>query len=158
MRIDLVVDVRRFPRSRRHPQFDIERLPATPAGNGIGYQHIEALGGRRRRSLTDDARPTRLGGGGFSQLRRLRDDGATSGCPPYLDRFGADPNGGDHVCGSAVVVQCHRRIISDYLLIAGIDVIHILGDHETQPAELTSGVAPQANGTIHYPPLQPRLL
>jgi uncharacterized protein (DUF488 family) len=55
--VDLLADVRRFPRSRRHPQFSIETLPAALAGSGIGYRHFEALGGRRKRSLTDDASP-----------------------------------------------------------------------------------------------------
>ena len=157
-KIDLVIDVRRFPRSRRHPQFDIERLPATLAGNGIGYQHIEALGGRRRRSLTDDVSPNT--GWEAEGFRNYADYAMTA---PFRDALHtliglAQTRTAAIMCAEALWWQCHRRIISDYLLIAGIDVIHILGDDETKPAELTSGAAPQANGTIHYPPLQPRLL
>jgi uncharacterized protein (DUF488 family) len=44
---DLVVDVRRFPGSRRHPHFNVERLSAALSASGIGYRHMAALGGRR---------------------------------------------------------------------------------------------------------------
>src|SRR5690606_41725130 len=46
--IRLLVDVRRFPGSRRHPQFGREALAGSLAASGIGYAHAEALGGRRR--------------------------------------------------------------------------------------------------------------
>ena len=59
--VDLVADVRRFPRSRRHPQFDIETLPAFLAGHGIGYRHLESLGGRRRPASPTAPRPTPAG-------------------------------------------------------------------------------------------------
>src|SRR4051812_47534307 len=45
--IELLVDVRRFPGSRRHPQFGSAALAASLAGEGIAYAHAEALGGRR---------------------------------------------------------------------------------------------------------------
>ena len=156
--IDLIVDVRRFPRSRRQPQFDIERLPATLAGSGIGYRHIEALGGRRRRTLTDDVSPNT--GWEAEGFRNYADYAMTAPFRDALDTLIglAQLQPPAIMCAEALWWQCHRRIISDYLLIAGIDVVHILGEHETKPAELTSGAEPQANGTIHYPPLQPRLL
>jgi uncharacterized protein (DUF488 family) len=55
--VGLLADVRRFPRSHRHPQFNIETLPAVLAGNGIQYRHFEDLGGRRKRTLADHASP-----------------------------------------------------------------------------------------------------
>src|SRR3954449_2496153 len=42
-----VVDVRRFPASRRHPQFDRAALERSLAAAGIDYRHAEELGGRR---------------------------------------------------------------------------------------------------------------
>jgi uncharacterized protein (DUF488 family) len=42
-----LVDVRRFPGSRRNPQFGQEALAETLRGAGIAYRHAEALGGRR---------------------------------------------------------------------------------------------------------------
>src|SRR4051812_9122616 len=48
--IEMLVDVRAFPRSRRQPQFNIDTLPDALAEAGIGYRHMEALGGRRPKS------------------------------------------------------------------------------------------------------------
>ena len=42
-----LVDVRRFPSSRRHPQFDQPALADALAGAGVAYRHAVALGGRR---------------------------------------------------------------------------------------------------------------
>ena len=46
--IALLVDVRRFPASRRHPQFNREALTQSLAVRGIDYAHDETLGGRRQ--------------------------------------------------------------------------------------------------------------
>ena len=45
--VETLVDVRRFPGSRRHPQFDREALAAAVEGAGIAYRHAVELGGRR---------------------------------------------------------------------------------------------------------------
>ncbi len=47
--VDLLVDVRSIPRSRTNPQFNAEAFPETPAGVGISYRHLPALGGLRHR-------------------------------------------------------------------------------------------------------------
>ncbi|MFC6825275.1 DUF488 family protein [Halopelagius fulvigenes] len=51
--VTVVVDVRRFPGSRRNPQFGAHALAATLDEHGIGYRHFEALGGRRSSPRTD---------------------------------------------------------------------------------------------------------
>src|SRR5260370_39434349 len=43
-----VADVRAIPRSRRHPHFSIERLPAALALADIAYRHFPQLGGMRK--------------------------------------------------------------------------------------------------------------
>lgn len=45
--IRTLVDVRRFPASRRYPQFNAAALATALNGAGIQYRHLEALGGRR---------------------------------------------------------------------------------------------------------------
>ena len=156
-RVCLLVDVRRFPRSRRHPQFNIETLPVTLADSGIGYRHIEALGGRRRRSLTADASPNT--GWDAEGFRTYADYAMTA---PFRDALNtlvglAQSRTVAIMCAEALWWHCHRRIISDYLLVRGFDVIHILGPGETKRAGLTPGAEPQADATVHYPPAQPRL-
>jgi hypothetical protein len=46
-RVERVMDVRRFPSSRRHPHFRGDALAAALAAVGIGYLHLPELGGRR---------------------------------------------------------------------------------------------------------------
>src|SRR5688572_21615605 len=46
--VQLLVDVRRFPMSRRYPHFNREALAAALPMEGIGYLHEEVLGGRRQ--------------------------------------------------------------------------------------------------------------
>src|SRR5262245_66577775 len=45
--IHALADVRRFPGSRRHPQFGQQALAQSLAGAGIEYLHFPELGGRR---------------------------------------------------------------------------------------------------------------
>src|SRR5687768_5197181 len=46
-RIELLIDVRQFPMSRRNPQFNHDALAAELATHGIDYRHMASLGGRR---------------------------------------------------------------------------------------------------------------
>jgi len=47
--IRALVDVRRYPGSRRHPHFSRENLSVSLEDEGIEYHWIEALGGHRQR-------------------------------------------------------------------------------------------------------------
>jgi|APTNR8051073442_1049403.scaffolds.fasta_scaffold00712_12 uncharacterized protein (DUF488 family) len=105
--VDLVIDVRRFPRSRRHPQFNIETLPGLLAGHGIGYRHMESLGGRRSSSL-GDASPS--GGWREPGFRNFADYALTA---PFREAVAslldlsaeATPA---VMCAEALWWQCHR--------------------------------------------------
>src|SRR6266581_9687405 len=46
--IQVLVDVRSFPGSRRYPHFNKENLTRSLAAEGIEYLHFAELGGRRR--------------------------------------------------------------------------------------------------------------
>src|SRR3546814_19052750 len=59
--VDLLVDVRTVPRSRRTPQYNTDVLPAALAPAGLGYRHIAALGGLRGRRRSSQPSPTRMG-------------------------------------------------------------------------------------------------
>ena len=58
------------------------------------------------------------------------------------------------MCAEAVWWRCHRRIVADYLLAAGVAVEHIMGEGKIEPATLTPGAKPRADGTILYPAAQ----
>ena len=59
--IEVLVDVRSYPRSRYCPRFDKEPLSAHLAGNGIEYHHFPEFGGHRYRTVAgDDGKEARV--------------------------------------------------------------------------------------------------
>ena len=55
------------------------------------------------------------------------------------------------LCAEAVWWRCHRRIIADWLIAAGRQVIHLLGPGHDEPARLTPGAVVRPDGTVVYP-------
>ncbi len=135
--VRLVVDVRTVPRSRRNPQFNRETLPATLAQFQIGYEHIAALGGLRghKRDI-----PASVNGFWQNQSFHNYADYAMSetfrsGLARLRELGHATPSA--IMCAEAVWWQCHRRIITDYLITAGESVFHIMAKGRIEPARMT---------------------
>lgn len=148
--IDAVVDVRRFPLSRRYPQFNAEALSATLAGVGILYRHMPALGGRRGKRPDGVSSPHTLWR--EEAFRNYADYAET---PEFRAAFDAllrlaRERRAAIMCAEAVWWRCHRRIIADYLMAAGIAVEHILGAGKVEPARLTPGAEIRPDGTVLY--------
>ncbi len=155
-KVDCVVDVRRFPRSRRHPQFNAETLAPALASAGIGYRHVEALGGRRGKRR-DGASPNGLWR--EEGFRNFADYAETPEFRAALDLLLglARQRRVAIMCAEAVWWRCHRRIIADYAINSGASVVHILDRGKTEPARLTPGAVARADGSILYPPQQAAL-
>jgi uncharacterized protein (DUF488 family) len=150
--IDLCVDVRSIPRSRTNPQFNTEILPVSLAAVGIGYRHLGALGGRRGRQ--DDGAPSPNGLWRNAAFRNYADYAMT---PPFRAGLAdllalARTQRCAIMCAEAVWWRCHRRIIADYLLAAGVSVAHIIAPHDIEPAQPTAGVERAQGGALLYPP------
>jgi uncharacterized protein (DUF488 family) len=152
-----VVDVRAFPMSRRHPQFNRDALSVSLPASGIDYQHLPALGGRRG---AKKAGPSRNGLWKVEAFRNYADYAETPAFAAALDDLEAlareRPTA--YMCAEALWWQCHRRLITDYLLTRGWTVVHLLGAGQRQDAALTRGAVPQPDGTIRYPAAQVTLL
>src|SRR3954447_21562440 len=148
--VTFVVDVRTVPRSRTNPQYNRESLPDTLRGFKLGYEHIAALGGLR--GATPDISPSvnafwknksfhnyadyALGKDFHEGLARLNELAGERCCAI--------------MCAEAVWWRCHRRIIADYLLIAGETVFHIMGPGKITLAQLTLA-AQGFPGGLTYP-------
>ena len=149
--IELVVDVRRIPRSRTNPQFNRERLPEELHRFQIGYVHLALLGGLRNRSRRTETTPNLFWEN--ASFRNYADYALTEG---FHDGLTALRDLGHKqravvMCAEAVWWRCHRRIIADYLMCAGDSVFHILGPHRVDQALLTPSAAKQPDGSIIYP-------
>ena len=133
-----VVDVRRLPGSRRHPQYDAQALAPALADLGIAYWHATALGGRRGRSLAP-GEPSPNGYWDNASFRRYADyalgEAFHAGLRELLARSAQQRCA--LMCAEAVWWRCHRRIITDYLLAAGRTVCHIIGPGAASAATLT---------------------
>ena len=149
--VDLLVDVRSFPRSRAMPQFNIDTLPDALAAEGIGYQHLRALGGRRHHPKGAPPSPNTYWR--VAAFRNYADYAETDAFRAGLDELLA--LAADHrcaiMCAEAVWWRCHRRIVSDYLLARGIEVVHIMGPGQVTEATITPGAQVLPDGTLRYP-------
>jgi uncharacterized protein (DUF488 family) len=157
--VDCIADVRRYPHSRRHPQFNIEALGGALPAASIAYRHFEALGGRRPGAKAD-ASPSANTLWREVSFRNYADYALTG---EFRAAFAAllvlaEERTVGIMCAEAVWWRCHRRIITDYLLAAQRDVRHILDKGKIEPARLTEGAVAQADGTVLYPAPQGQLL
>jgi uncharacterized protein (DUF488 family) len=148
--IDLVADVRAFPRSRTNPQFDAEPLSKGLAQASIAYCHFRALGGRRHSMKGAAESPNDFWRN--ESFRNYADYASTDAFRAGLDDLRVRARGRRCavMCAETVWWRCHRRIIADYVLAAGTPVTHILGSNKSEPATLTSGAEALPDGTLVY--------
>lgn len=140
--IEALADVRRFPGSRRHPQFAQEALRASLQAAGIEYLWFPELGGRR--APRKDSRNTAWRNAGF---RGYADYMETPAFEEALSRLSAlfATRVTAAMCAEHAWQQCHRGLIADMLKARGVEVIHILGKGRTQihpytePARIVDG-------------------
>ena len=148
-----VADVRRFPGSRRNPHFAREALAAGLAERGIGYTHLDALGGRRSVAVGSNN-----GGWENAAFQGYADHMATATFAAGLAELealaGAAPTA--VMCAEALWWQCHRRLVADALVARGWAVDHIGPDGELAVHELTPFAVVDA-GRVTYPSAQLRL-
>ncbi|WP_254544296.1 DUF488 domain-containing protein [Halomarina pelagica] len=146
--VTLVVDVRRFPGSERNPQFDAEALAETLGEHGIEYRHIEALGGRRSSPLS--ASPNAAWEN--ASFRAYADYALTADFQDALEELIAlaAERTPAITCAEAVYWRCHRRIVADWLVARGHDVVHVFGPDRADEHELTR-FAEIRDGRVLYP-------
>ena len=144
-----VADVRRVPRSGRHPQFAAEALAAGLPEHGLAYGHLAALGGWRR-PLGDSPN----GGWRNASFRAYADYALTAEFAAGLAELRAQARERPTaiMCSEGLWWRCHRRLIADRLLVEGWDVRHVLPGGAAVEHALPAFARPQADGTVLYPP------
>jgi uncharacterized protein (DUF488 family) len=150
-RIELLVDVRRYPSSRRYPWFSGRELEGSLAGAEIKYRHREALGGRRNPS-----RDSPNGGWRVGQFRGYADHMATPEFRQAFDELMAEHRRTAVMCAEAQWWRCHRRLLSDALVARGVEVVHLDARGRAEPHSLTD-FAVVEEGRVTYPPAQAEL-
>ena len=120
--VETLIDVRRFPGSRRNPQFGQEALAADVESAGIAYLHAPDLGGRRSSVPGEDRFPC-------LRVQAFRSYAAWMSSSEWQQAF-ADALGRANpcfMCAETLPWRCHRRLIADLCAARDTEVVHLLG-------------------------------
>jgi uncharacterized protein (DUF488 family) len=123
-----LVDVRRFPGSRRNPQFNRGPLEAALAAAGIAYRHAVALGGR----LANEPGAERFG---CIRVEAFRSYAARMTTQAWQDAL-ADALTAPApclMCSETPWPKCHRRLIAELLHARGHEVRHLIAPGRVEP-------------------------
>ena len=124
--VELLVDVRRFPGSRRNPDVSRDALPTWLPDEGVAYRWVEDLGGRRRLSGPESSPDT------WWQVEAFRAYAGHTRTPEFREALREVlADAAEHrtavLCSESVWWRCHRRVIADVVVLAhGVDVRHVM--------------------------------
>lgn len=149
--VEEVIDVRRFPGSRRFPHFNGPALAAALAAAGIGYRHLPALGGRR--PPRPDSVHTAWEAPGFrGYADHMETEAFRAGLGEVL--AAAAHRRIALMCAEASPWRCHRRLIADALTVRGVRVEHILDSGRREVHRLPPWVQVEGTRLIYARPLE----
>jgi uncharacterized protein (DUF488 family) len=145
--IQTLVDIRAFPMSRRLPQFNRESLEQTLPAAQIRYVWMKELGGYRKKILEDSPNIALRN----DSFRNYADYMLT---PEFERAIGrllalADEAHTAYMCAERMYFQCHRMLVSDWLVAHGHDVLHMV-DAEPVKAHKITGEARVIEGRLIY--------
>lgn len=155
-KITSLADLRSYPRSRHNPQFNKDTLQELLPSNGIRYEHVKTLGGRRRG--IGEASPNK--GWRSEAFRGFADYMLTEDFAAGLEELrglavqAKEEGGGLAIlCAEAVPWRCHRSLVSDTIVIHGGEVFHLINPGHPQTHRLTR-FAKVEGERITYPPME----
>jgi uncharacterized protein (DUF488 family) len=133
-----IVDVRSYPGSRRNPQFGRDEMARWLPEDGVDYEWLRELGGRRRPvphskhvALRNDAFRA------YADYMETVDFG--TGVERLLGLANDEPSAA--MCSESVWWRCHRRLLADHLvLLENAEVVHLMHDGRFTPHAPTDGV------------------
>ena len=125
------MDVRRFPGSRRNPQFGQEALAETLGEAGIAYRHAVDLGGR----LSGEPGEERFG---CIRVAAFRSYAARMGTTQWQEALAEElaQSRPCFMCAETLWTRCHRRLIAELLVARGKTVTHLMRPGRQEPHKL----------------------
>ena len=144
--VQLLVDVRSFPGSRRYPQFNRSELSELLSNAGITYKHEPRLGGRR--TPNKNSHNTAWRNASFrAYADHMETEDFEKGVKDLLQLASQDRAA--VMCAESLWWRCHRSLIADYLKAAGHTVVHIVDEKKTEEHPFTSA-ARIVDGELSY--------
>ncbi len=145
--IEVLADVRRFPGSRKYPQFNSDNLSESLAEAGIEYVPMPELGGRRK--VRPDSKNTIWRNESF---RGYADYMETEEFHAGIEKLSglANRKRTAVMCAEVLWWRCHRSLIADYMKSRGATVCHIISQQKTEIHPYTSAAQITADGSLTY--------
>ncbi|RPJ55032.1 MAG: DUF488 domain-containing protein [Acidobacteria bacterium] len=148
-KIELLVDVRSLPGSRKFPQFNRESLEAALPEKGVEYLHLKGLGGLRKKLVETSLNQAWENTAFRNYADYMQTEEFQEGLSALL--AAAEVKRTAIMCAEAVPWRCHRQLISDAVVaLRRVDVFHILTAAKGQDHKLTSFSKVQ-EGRVIYP-------
>lgn len=149
--VRLVVDVRRFPGSRAHPDVARDALATWLPEIGIGYRWEQRLGGRRRipagELVTDGWWKVAQFAAYAAHTRTPEFDAALTGV-----LYEAAPESVAVMCSEYLWWRCHRRLIADVAVLAHhVPVQHLMPNGQLAAHRPAEGARLGADGKVRWP-------
>ena len=148
--VGVIIDVRRYPRSRRQPALERSALENSLPELGIDYEWWgESFGGRRSSRKGASRHPAwrndsfrayadHMESDEFKRALEHLKQRASEGPPPAV------------MCAETLWWRCHRRLIADALVAGGCPVVHLIDGRERPPHELHPAARLDAGGGLVY--------
>ena len=142
------MDVRRYPASRRHPQFGAKALVRALSAHGIAYEHEPALGGHREPWPDSTNLFWRI-----AAFRGYADYMQTAPFTGALARLVARAASAPTaiLCAEKAPSDCHRQLIADVLVARGHAVTHLVEAETATVHRLNAGAVVDEDGNVTYP-------
>lgn len=144
--IELLVDIRSFPGSRKYPQYNKESLAQSLPAAGISYVHMPDLGGRRK--PRPDSVNTAWRNEAFKGYADYMETDQFKQAVEMLQDYGWKQRT-VYMCSEAVWWRCHRSLISDYLKLKDWKVMHIMAEGKATEHPYTAPAREQ-QGKLFY--------
>lgn len=141
-KIEILIDVRHFPGSRKFPQYNKENMANTLPENGFEYKHMVNLGGRRK--VDPNSKNDAWRNESFQGYADYMETDEFKEALKELEAIAKEKRTAI-MCSEAVWWRCHRSMISDALKVQGWEVLHIMNDKNasehpyTSPAKVVDG-------------------
>ena len=130
--VTCVVDVRRFPTSRKFPHFAAAAMRRWLAEAGVRYVPMgDTLGGYRPGGYEAWMRTTRFREGLMALVELARQEQASGGLAAFM-------------CSERLPWRCHRRFIARALAEEGFGVVHLMDGGRVWPAAPPPPTPPEA--------------
>lgn len=146
--VELLVDIRRYPGSRTHPQVARDALAVWLPEHGVAYRWEERLGGRRQLAAGADSPDT------WWTVQAFRAYAAHTRTPEFLLAMADLLVDAQHcrvavMCSESVWWRCHRRLVSDVAVLAhGVDVQHLMPRGQLRPHPVAAGARLHDGGLL----------